>query len=78
MRIKYTNRLKEIRARHNVTQQELASFIGIGTNNYSKKEKQEQQWKEKEMHLAVAYFNYYHEERFQLDDLFSALVDFDE
>lgn len=72
--LKYDNKLKEIRARHGVSQEQIAKFLGIGVGNYRKKEKKEAQFKEKEMYLCVFFFNYFYGEMFMLDDLFSYLV----
>ena len=69
-----SNKVKEIRARHNITQLQLAEFLGIGVMNLRRKEKTETMWKEEEMHLVVYFFNAYYGEQFKLDDLFTCEI----
>ena len=68
------NKVKEIRSRHDVTQQQLADFLNISILNIRRKEKNVTLWKENEMHLVVYFFNNYFGEQFTLNDLFTAEV----
>lgn len=64
------NKVKELRARYDVTQIELAAFLGIAVMNLRRKEKGMTLWKEDEMHLVVYFFNNYFGEQLTLQDLF--------
>ena len=68
------NKVKEMRSRHDVTQQQLADFLQISVLNLRRKEKSFTLWKENEMHLVVYFFNNYFGEQFTLNDLFTAEV----
>lgn len=64
------NRIKEIRARHGVTQEQLASYLHMKVSNFRKKEKELAQFKQQEMHLITLFFNTNYNENFTLEDLF--------
>lgn len=68
------NKVKELRARYDVTQIELAAFLGIAVMNLRRKEKGMTLWKEDEMHMVVYFFNNYFEEALTLEDVFSGEV----
>lgn len=69
-----SNKVKEMRARHSVTQLQLAEFLEIGVMNLRRKEKMLTLWKEDEMHLVVYFFNNYFGEHFKLEDIFTCEV----
>ena len=66
------NKVRELRARHNITQEKLSSFLGIKVDSYRKKEKEVMVWKEHEMHLVVYFFNHFYGEQLTLDEIFEA------
>lgn len=68
------NRVKELRARHSITQGQLSSYLGMKVSNFRKKEKEYGLWKENEMHLIIYYFNHFCGENLKLDDLFMAEI----
>ena len=66
------SKVKELRARHNITQEKLSSFLGIKVDSFRKKEKEVLAWKDNEMHLVVYFFNRFYGESLTLDEIFEA------
>lgn len=70
----FENKVKELRARHHVTQQELADFLGMKVVNLRKREYGMSLWKESEMHLVVYFFNSKFGECLTLTDVFQVEI----
>lgn len=70
MIIELTNRVREIRARHKVTQEELAAFLNMAPATFRKKEKGDQEWRMSEMFLIAYYFNTYKNDPLKINDIF--------
>lgn len=70
MIVELSNRVREVRARHKVTQEELAAFLEMATATFRKKENGLQEWRMSEMFLIVYYFNTYKSDQLKLEDVF--------
>lgn len=65
-----SNKVKEIRARHSVTQEELADFLRMAPATFRKKESGAVEFKASEMFLIIYYFNTYHHDTLKLEEVF--------
>ena len=59
-----TNKLKGLRAEHNLNQDYLAEKLDISVKSYSAKETEQQQFKEQEINIILDLFNKKYEEVF--------------
>lgn len=70
MIVEVSNKVREIRARHKVTQEELAAFLGMAPVTFRRKENGSQEWRMSEMFLIVYYFNTCKNDSLKLEDVF--------
>ena len=70
IKAEYTNKVRELRARHKVTQEAAAEFLGMNVATFRAKEDGKSEWRMSEMFMIVYYFNYYHLDNLNLEDVF--------
>ena len=69
-----TNKVKEFRARHNVSQEELAFQLELNITTFRSKEKCKSDWKQTEMAKVVYFFNSTYGTLYTESDLFETII----